>query len=86
MLHNLSDPILVSVPGSSLEFISISEVSGRILRKYSHDHFLRTMMVTRTADHYSDAPHPCTECPLANEDSKGRNRTMTGFEPWTFGL
>ncbi len=86
MLHILSDPILDSVPGSSLEFIYLSEVSGRILRKYSHDHFLRTMMETRTADHFSDAPHPRTEYPHANEDGKGRNGTMAGFEPGTFGV
>ena len=37
MHHILSDPTLVSVPGSSLEFICLSEVSGGIFRKYSHD-------------------------------------------------
>ena len=37
MHHILSDPILASVPGSSLEFIYLSEVSGGIFRKYSHD-------------------------------------------------
>jgi hypothetical protein len=48
VLHILSDPILASVPGGSLDFINLSEVSGGIFRKYSHDHFLRTSTIRGT--------------------------------------
>jgi len=48
VLHILSDPISASVPDSSLEFMNLSEVSGEIFRKISHDHFLRTSTTMRT--------------------------------------
>ena len=48
VLHILSDPILASVPCGSLDFINLSEVSGGIFRKYSHDHFLRTSTIRGT--------------------------------------
>jgi len=64
VLHILSVPILASAPGSSLEFIYLSEVLGGIFRKYSYDPF-------------PDAPHPRKEYPHSNEDSNGRDGRMT---------
>lgn len=37
----LSDPILASVPDGSLEFMNLSEDSGGIFKKNSHDRFVR---------------------------------------------
>jgi hypothetical protein len=42
VLHILLDPISASVPGRSLEFMSLSEVSGGIFREISPDPFLRS--------------------------------------------
>jgi len=83
VLHILQDPILASVPGRSLEFMNLSEVSGGIFREISHDPFLRS---DRQGVEVSEGVGPRV-CQLSSEAFLFRGQRVEPLIPsWFHGI